>query len=184
MEQKKLTLQMIPTSPVEYNNPVCDLSPIQVIGHKRCQVDFDVYLPSKGFNLQREKCWNIEHKQNFILSILRELPIAPVYANYIMSERKFEIIDGKQRMSTLYDFYVGGFPLTVDGQDYYFDDFDQRLQMRIAMFDFNVCIHYEHEDGYGKLSDEDKIKWFLFLNNSCVPQENEHIETLKNHIKI
>jgi hypothetical protein len=38
-------------------------------------VDFDVYLPSKGKNLQRPFCWTLEQKRELILSVLKGVHI-------------------------------------------------------------------------------------------------------------
>ena len=38
-------------------------------------LDFDVFLPSIGKNLQRELCWTLHQKQELIMSVLKEIQI-------------------------------------------------------------------------------------------------------------
>jgi hypothetical protein len=46
------------------------LLPFSVVDSRK--IDFDVYLPTKGINLQREKVWSLLQKRELIMSILME----------------------------------------------------------------------------------------------------------------
>ena len=39
-------------------------------------LDFDVFLPSKGKNLQRPFCWTLDQKQELIMSLLKGVSIS------------------------------------------------------------------------------------------------------------
>jgi hypothetical protein len=143
--------------------------------------DFDVFLPSKGFNLQRDFCWILYQKQQLILSILRENPIPKV--SVIKSTSKdgievYKVIDGKQRISTYIDFCRNLFPIVVDNKEYYYNDCDDMVKYHIDRFDFPGDLAYEYWDH--PISDDDKIKWFIQVNFAGTQQELEHFAKLKN----
>src|ERR1700749_4632753 len=68
-------------------------------------LDWDVYLPTKGKNLQRPFVWTLKQKQALILSILKGIKV-PSISVIIKDNNKnkaiiFKIIDGKQRLSSM-----------------------------------------------------------------------------------
>jgi len=67
-------------------------------------LDFDVFLPSIGKNLQRELCWTLLQKQELILSILKGIQI-PKMAFVFINHKIIQVVDGKQRLSALIDFF-------------------------------------------------------------------------------
>ena len=72
-------------------------------------IDFDVYLPSIGKNLQRELCWTLEQKRELINSILigRHIPHFAIISIIDPNDQKeeiFQVIDGKQRLSSMISF--------------------------------------------------------------------------------
>lgn len=147
------------------------------------QFDFDVYLKKFRFNLQREYVWTDKMAGEFILSVLLDKPIQPCYFNVKIDEDIAECIDGKQRILSLLRFYKNEFPIVVNDKNYYYDDLDTNVQLRIKLYDVNAYQHYEHiNDKSSILSDEQKIEWFLFINCSNVPQNAEHIYQLQRKI--
>lgn len=44
------------------------------------KIDFDVFLPSIGKNLQRPKVWTIAQKQQLIISVFKDLNIPTIVA--------------------------------------------------------------------------------------------------------
>ena len=154
--------------------------------------DFDVYLPSKGKNLQREFCWTVEQKAELILSILKGIKIANLYViqKKIYSvkngtpETIYQIIDGKQRLSTIIDFVQGKFPIEFNNEEYYFNDLSVPAQNEIEYGVPNVWIAYEYiysdnEDNV-IISDDDKIAWFEMINFAGTSQDKEHLNNLKS----
>ena len=80
--------------------------------------------------------WNEESKSRLIESLLLRIPIPMFYVAADESEI-WSVVDGVQRMSTIYDYVTGAFPLTrleyltwLDGQKY--DELPRPMQRRIS----------------------------------------------------
>jgi hypothetical protein len=93
------------------------------------KIDMDVYLPTYGKNLQRDLVWTLEQKQAFIIRILRGKIIPDISViDYRDKEKPLEIIDGKQRISTIISFYNNEFPIVVEGEEYYYKHLPDRAR--------------------------------------------------------
>lgn len=144
-------------------------------------IDWDVYLPSKGKNLQRDFVWSLEQKRELINSLLigRHIPhcaiiniINPIKQN----EEILQIIDGKQRLSTMMDFYQNKFTIELEGSEYYFKDLPNDYRLTISNCHFRYyCIY---EDYGNPITDLQKINWFRFLNFAGTPQDSQHLREL------
>jgi hypothetical protein len=73
---------------------------------------------------QRRHRWDDERKSRLIESFLINVPVPPVFL-YERDLARFEVLDGRQRLSALSDFYAGEFALTglqywsdLDGRKY------------------------------------------------------------------
>ena len=113
-----------------------------------------------------------------IHSILANYPVPPVYClKEAISEKdySYSILDGKQRLSTLFDFIDGKYPLhpetppakiddeTYELADKYFSDLDIECQEEILHYKFLIyCFECAEED------DEDLISEIFFRLNSGV----------------
>lgn len=150
-------------------------------------IDWDVYLPSKGINLQRPFVWTLNQKQEFIKSVLKGIQILPMLAvKYTDDSKKernsiYKIIDGKQRFSTLIDFASGKFHLDIEingeNKKVFIDDLDDKARYKIDHYTPEFIIHYEYQDT--KLTDEQLITLFESVNFSGTPQDIEHLNNLK-----
>lgn len=148
---------------------------------ENCNIDFDVYLPTKGKNLQRDYVWTIEQKRELIWSVLMNRHIPRMAMLNVVSEKEdtkgtYQIIDGKQRLSAMIDFYKGVYSLEIDGAEYYFNQLPEDYQRVIAGFMFPYYI--VNEDYGNKFTDEDKINWFRYINFAGTPQDAEHLRGL------
>ena len=143
---------------------------------EKCNIDYDVYLPTKDMNLQRDFVWDIEQKREIIWSILMNRNI-PRMAMINTVKDVYQVIDGKQRLSSMIDFYNGKYDIVIDGANYFFKDLPQEYQRVIQCYHF--AFYIVNED-YGKeISDQSKINWFKFINFAGTPQDNLHFEKLK-----
>ena len=153
-------------------------------------IDFDVYLSSKNKNLQRDFCWTIMQKSEFIISILKGIyiPHLSIIQQIFVHQdgtknRIFQIIDGKQGLSTILGFIKNEFPITVNSNEYYFTDLDAAAQNAIEHGVPAVNITYEwfYHDNIDNviISDDDKIAWFEMINWAGTPQDIEHMNFLK-----
>ncbi len=63
---------------------------------------------------QRRKRWNNGKKSRLIESFIMNVPLPPVFL-YEYDYSKYEVMDGLQRLTTIYDFYSGSFALESMG---------------------------------------------------------------------
>lgn len=147
--------------------------------------DFEVFLPSKNMNLQRELVWTPFQKEQLIYSVLKGIKLPPIYVlkyfkteeDYSKRDHIYQVIDGKQRLTTLLSFINSEFYITWKGGSYYFKDLHPYLQS-----DFYNCITsnigYDYPDK--RISDDEKIKWFEMINFAGTPQDLQHLQNVKN----
>lgn len=115
-------------------------------------------------------------KSLLIHSILANYPVPPVYClKEAISEKNYSysILDGKQRLTTIFDFIDGRYPLdtetpsvTIDDTVYelggkYFTDLDIECQQELLRFKFTI---YGFED-----ADDDLIEEIFFRLNNSTP---------------
>ncbi len=111
-----------------------------------------------------------------IHSILANYPVPPVYClKEAISEKdySYSILDGKQRLTTIFDYIDGRYPLdaetpsvTIDDTVYelggkYFTDLDTECQQELLRFKFTI---YGFED-----ADDDLIEEIFFRLNNSTP---------------
>jgi len=146
-------------------------------------IDYEVYLPSKGFNLQRDFVWSLYQKQQFILSILKDNPIPSIAVVKHRDENDkviYQIIDGKQRIKAYVDFCDGLYPIIINNHEYYYNELPQEMKNHINRFSFQGSVAYSYYNE--PISDDDKIRWFEQLNFGGTPQDEEHINKLKKSL--
>lgn len=115
-------------------------------------------------------------KSLLIHSILADYPVPPIYClKETVSEKGFSysILDGKQRLTTVFDYIDGRYPLdaetpsvVIDDVTYelgskYFTDLDTECQQEILNFKFTI---YGFED-----ADDDLIEEIFFRLNNSTP---------------
>jgi hypothetical protein len=150
------------------------------------KVDFDVHLDTLGVNLQRPFVWKLHQKQAFILSILKGMSI-PQFAVVIYTPNEkerhsvYKIVDGKQRLSSLFAFVDGKFPIPCDGEDFYFDELPEDVQRRLMRWSPTAQVAYSYYNY--KISDAGLVLWFYLLNFEGTKQDATHIEKLMNRVK-
>jgi hypothetical protein len=134
--------------------------------------DFDVYLPSKGMNLQRPLVWTLNQKRSLIESILIRRSIPPISVVQTLDDT-YQVIDGKQRLSAFIEYIQGGF----DFCGYYCDDlpvdYFGQIKRHFVMA-YRLC---EYDT---PITDDEKIEWFNWINFAGTPQDIAHMEALKN----
>lgn len=143
---------------------------------KREKIDWDVYLPTRGKNLQRDFVWTLNQKREIIWSILIKRNI-PRMAMINTIDMVYQVIDGKQRLSSIFDFTDDEFTLLIEGKEYLFSELPMDYQNIINGYAFPYYI--VNEESNDLITDEDKINWFKYINFAGTPQDKEHMDSLK-----
>ena len=93
--------------------------------------------------------------------------------------KKFEVIDGKQRILTIKRFLNNEFPIIIDGEEVFYKDLGDDVKYQIsARNSLEGEIYYSYDDE--RITDEQKIALFNFYNFAGTPQEEDHREKLLN----
>lgn len=114
---------------------------------------------------QRRSVWQPAARSYFIDTILRAMPVPPIYMRSVQSpDRKKairEIIDGQQRLSSVLDFIDGKYKLsrTLDGpwKGKAFDALEEQEQQAILSYGFSA-------ETFKGISDEQVLEIFSRLN--------------------
>lgn len=91
-------------------------------------------------NYQRREIWKDDKKTAFIESLYMEIMIPPIYVVEIpgedlLSENKYEVVDGKQRLTAILDFINGKLVLAEKSLEYYKDIFGGKTFSEIKEID-------------------------------------------------
>ena len=138
-----------------------------------------VYSPSAGVDFdveyQREYVWTIDDKIALIDSIFNNIDIGKfvfISRNYSYEGKLFEILDGKQRLSALCEFYEDRFKY----EGYYFSE--------LSLYDKNKILN--HNITFGVLENPDKktiFETFIKLNTAGKVMKKEDIDKVKHFLK-
>lgn len=146
----------------------------------KATVDFNVWLPTLGVNLQRGYVWDLNQKRELIWSILKNRNIPRMAMMNVLSDEHqdgvYQIIDGKQRLSSMLGFYRNEFTLLIDDKEYYFSELPSDYQNAIKGYQFPYYI--ANEVVKGDFTDKDKVDWFLQINFAGTAQDKEHFDKL------
>jgi hypothetical protein len=113
---------------------------------------------------QRRRVWNDLQKSRLIESFIINIPVPPVFL-YEVEFSKYEVMDGLQRLSTLYDFYDNKFALTglevwpeLNGRTY--SELPEKVQLGIDRRYISTIV-IANETAKNK-ADEQTLKKFVF----------------------
>jgi hypothetical protein len=152
--------------------------------------DFNVFLPEYGCNLQRPLVWEdaaikngfdrFHYHRNLIESLLSYVDIGKIvlYAKRLKTAPHLAIyvIDGKQRVNAILDFFNNKFGVFRGGVEYFYRDMGSEArtfkQMRI-----DVC---EIDSETYPMSDLQLLDLFEAVNFAGVPQDENHVKKIKN----
>lgn len=107
--------------------------------HKRSLLDLDPPY-------QRRSVWNQEYKDYFIDTILNNYPAPAIFLYQTITPdgvSKYSVVDGKQRLSAIFDFVHGVFPVGEKTsisrlKDKYFKDLDNEIKAEVWRYQFAV----------------------------------------------
>jgi len=118
-------------------------------------------------DFQRDIVWNIEKQQKLIDSILRGWHIPPIHLVKIEGKEQFEVLDGKQRLFSVFNFLENRFPFNarfIPGIDNFkelhrkkFSEFPPNIQQKFLYLKLRI---FEVSD----VSQNEATELFLRLN--------------------
>lgn len=130
---------------------------------------------------QRGLVWNLEQKQSFIKSLFNKR--TKVTPTFLINPNKikdgyYEVLDGKQRISTILEFVKGGF--AVEG--FYFNDLSLKDIIRFTSvpFVYKTIKYHDKRIGETEMPLKSKIELFLQVNEYGEHVSQEHLERIKN----
>lgn len=167
--------------------------------------DFDVKLHC-GINLQRPLCWDANQKNALLDAILKGVNIGALvfietFSPITRRMGAIEVIDGKQRLSTILDFCLGKLSYEWNGIMYFFKDLCPELQNDVI--DFRIDTLYVNEFTYFnsqhiplldflieedtahlyKIRDADKLALFDKFAYKGTPIDKEHLAQVTREVK-
>jgi hypothetical protein len=137
-----------------------------------------VYHFGVDFNpdYQRDYVWDKSDKVKLIDAIYKNVDIGK-FAFVRVSDRKwednghiysYEILDGKQRLRAILDYYENRFPY----KGFYFNDLSRRDQNHMMEYSVNVA-------EVSELTYEQTLRYFLMLNTSGRIMSEEHLDKVR-----
>ena len=147
------------------------------------ELDFDMYLPTKGKNLQRGFVWTLFQKRELIKSIFvgRHIPNCTIINAINREDEKKDIhlvLDGKQRLSTILEFLDDKFSYEDEGKEYLFSQLPEEYRLALNNYWIRYWVINEPWETKDRISDDQKIEWFKFINFAGTPQDIEHLSSL------
>lgn len=123
---------------------------------------------------QREYVWELQDKVALIDSIFNNVDIGKFLFihNNFGDTYLYEILDGKQRMRALLDFYEDRFQY----QGYYFSDLSARDQDHFENYSISMA---EVKD----ISEEQILRYFLMVNTTGKTISKEHLDKIKEKLE-
>lgn len=118
---------------------------------------------------QRDYVWTLEDKERLIDSVFQERSVGSfLYVNYPHEkyQGKLEVLDGKQRLNTLVEFYSSVFPFK--GKYYH------ELSGHDKGSFLNASVQFAELDGK-RMTRANLLQVFLDVNCAGVPQTTEHL---------
>ena len=152
------------------------------------EVNWNPYVYDKDGNkqyYQRDFCWSLKDKQNFIDSIYNHISLGSVLVRkrswgeieHMRAKGETElafndIVDGKQRLNTIREFLNNKI---VDSHGNYFFDLSTQAQKKFT--DHQLLQYAEMPEN---TTDEQVLYQFLKMNFSGIPQSQGHIQYVKS----
>ncbi|MDI6977181.1 DUF262 domain-containing protein [Serratia sp. Se-RSBMAAmG] len=119
---------------------------------------------------QRDYVWRHTEQNMFLLSVVRGAPLSAISVVKTYNNRGnfiLEVVDGKQRLTTLKKFLNNEIPVRLNQQDVYYRDFNSAER---NSFSAVALPKIELRNA----TTADKLKFFLSINFTGVPQSEEH----------
>ncbi|MFJ8528643.1 DUF262 domain-containing protein [Bacillus sp. NPDC094106] len=119
---------------------------------------------------QRDYVWSQEDKEALIDSIFNHVELGKFVLIFRGYEGDiYEILDGKQRLSALQEFFEDRFPY----KGKYFSQLTQRDQNHFANYSISLA------ESQNELTEKQKLKYFIRLNTTGRVMDKNHLKKVK-----
>ena len=121
---------------------------------------------------QRDYVWGEKEQQEFLFSLFNNLPLGTICIadrnTFKKGEANYEVVDGKQRITTLLMFLKDEIPYVCDGIPCFYSKMDERTQRQVRHRNM------PYEELYHGVSEQDKLEYFFRVNFTGIPQSVTH----------
>lgn len=135
---------------------------------------------------QRGLVWTLDQKRDYILALFNgKATIEPTIVEYFKNNYEIhimEVLDGKQRLTTIFDFIDNKFSIIIDGNEVYFRDLIEKDQKFLFKHDVKKT-RIMPRDIAEDVSIKDKIDIFLEINEKGTKMSDEHLDNIKKMSK-
>lgn len=124
---------------------------------------------------QREYVWKKDQQQLFLNSIISGLPLGYISVVKDKSAFVYEIVDGKQRLTTLRKFVENEISVEINGEEVFYKDLNMAERNMFESCDLPMV----------RLIDPtklDKLNYFMMINFGGVAQSEEHKKKVERMI--
>lgn len=136
-------------------------------------------------DFQRPAVWSLGQKQLLIDTILRGYDIPKLYWRKISkAPEKYEVVDGQQRLRTIFEFHAGEFSLAKDADDIdgvvvakmKYEDLPEELRLRFDNYDLDVIV-------LSDTGDDEVREMFLRLQNGTTLKAQEKRNAMPGNMR-
>ncbi|UNK75806.1 DUF262 domain-containing protein [Raoultella planticola] len=125
-----------------------------------------------GAEYQRDYVWGHREQQDFLRVLISGFPIGSVALakapDWDVSEGPYiEVVDGKQRLTTLKLFINNEIPILLSGEEIYWFEFSRAEQLAFGRPTLSAVI-------LDDATEKDRLAYFVAVNFTGVPQSEEH----------
>jgi DNA-binding ferritin-like protein (Dps family) len=127
---------------------------------------------------RKSEQWTIEQKSLLIHSLISDYPVPPLYSVRDEEENKYSILDGKQRLTIISDFFHGQWKLIKDMPTVWVENVEYDIS-GLTFKELNEEVKEELEDAsllmyiFNDCSDEEIEEIFYRLNNGTALTQDQ-----------
>jgi hypothetical protein len=79
-------------------------------------------------------------------------------------------------LSTIFDFIDEKFDIVLEGESFFYSELPPDYKLAVSNYEFRYYI--VNEEYETRITDEQKISWFKFINFAGTPQDKEYLDSL------
>ena len=136
---------------------------------------------------QRGLVWTLDQKRDYILALFNgKATIEPTIAEYYQDDYKchiMEVIDGKQRLTTVFDFINNKFSIIVDEIEVYFRNLIEKDQRFLIKHDVKET-RIMSRDISKEVPIGDILDIFIEINEKGTKMSDDHLKKVKKTLEL